>query len=133
MLDVMTAFVLVEHAGAATAVPPQGPPGYQRILIHPEPGGGLTQAAARHETPYGTVESAWSNHDGRMTLKVRIPPNTRANLRLPGAVLAAVVESGGSLAGAPGVLAVRQEPAAVVVDVGSGNYEFSYPAAVAEQ
>jgi crotonobetainyl-CoA:carnitine CoA-transferase CaiB-like acyl-CoA transferase len=32
MVDVMTAFVLVEHAGAATARPPQGPPGYQRIL-----------------------------------------------------------------------------------------------------
>jgi crotonobetainyl-CoA:carnitine CoA-transferase CaiB-like acyl-CoA transferase len=28
----MTAFVLVEHAGAATARPAQGPPGYQRIL-----------------------------------------------------------------------------------------------------
>jgi crotonobetainyl-CoA:carnitine CoA-transferase CaiB-like acyl-CoA transferase len=32
MVDVMTAFVLVEHAGAATARPPQGAPGYQRIL-----------------------------------------------------------------------------------------------------
>ena len=32
MIDVMTAFTLVEHAGAATAVPPQGPPGYSRIL-----------------------------------------------------------------------------------------------------
>jgi crotonobetainyl-CoA:carnitine CoA-transferase CaiB-like acyl-CoA transferase len=29
---VLTAFTLVEHAGAATAVPPQGPPGYPRIL-----------------------------------------------------------------------------------------------------
>jgi len=32
MVDVMTAFMLVEHAGAATARPPQGRPGYQRIL-----------------------------------------------------------------------------------------------------
>ena len=32
MVDVMTAFVLVEHAGAATARPAQGAPGYQRIL-----------------------------------------------------------------------------------------------------
>lgn len=32
MVDAMTAFVLVEHAGAATARPPQGDPGYQRIL-----------------------------------------------------------------------------------------------------
>ena len=32
MVDAMTAFMLVEHAGAATARPPQGEPGYQRIL-----------------------------------------------------------------------------------------------------
>ncbi len=32
MVEVMTAFTLVEHAGAATARPPQGPPGYLRIL-----------------------------------------------------------------------------------------------------
>ncbi len=32
MVDVMTAFTLVEHAGSATGRPPQGPPGYQRIL-----------------------------------------------------------------------------------------------------
>ena len=32
MVDVMTAFTLVEHAAAATARPPQGPPGYERIL-----------------------------------------------------------------------------------------------------
>jgi crotonobetainyl-CoA:carnitine CoA-transferase CaiB-like acyl-CoA transferase len=32
MVDVMTAFTLVEHAGAATARPAQGPPGYERIL-----------------------------------------------------------------------------------------------------
>jgi crotonobetainyl-CoA:carnitine CoA-transferase CaiB-like acyl-CoA transferase len=32
MIDVMTAFTLVEHAGAATGRPPQGPPGYSRIL-----------------------------------------------------------------------------------------------------
>jgi crotonobetainyl-CoA:carnitine CoA-transferase CaiB-like acyl-CoA transferase len=32
MIDVMTAFTLVEHAGPATTVPPLGPPGYPRIL-----------------------------------------------------------------------------------------------------
>ena len=32
MIDVMTAFTLVEHAGPATTVPPLGPPGYGRIL-----------------------------------------------------------------------------------------------------
>ena len=32
MIDVVTSFTLVEHAGAATAEPPQGAPGYARVL-----------------------------------------------------------------------------------------------------
>ena len=34
-------------------------PGYRRILVRPVPGGGLTSAAARHETPYGEAAVAW--------------------------------------------------------------------------
>lgn len=32
MVDALSAFLLVEHGAAAIAQPPQGPPGYQRIL-----------------------------------------------------------------------------------------------------
>ena len=35
-------------AGLAPAAP-----GYRRLLVRPRPGGGLTHARARHDTPYG--------------------------------------------------------------------------------
>lgn len=75
-------------------------PGYRHIEVRPRPGGGLTQASARHKTPYGIAESAWTVAQGRIELKVVVPPNARATVTLPGGD------------GAP-------------VEVGSGTYEWS--------
>ena len=66
-------------AGLAPAAP-----GYRRIAIRPSPGGGLTWARARHRTPYGLAECSWRIEDGSMTVEVEIPPNTSAEVYLPG-------------------------------------------------
>lgn len=105
-------------------------PGYKHFLLQPLPGGGLSHAAGRLDTPYGTVESSWSDEGGVRSVKLRIPPNSSASLRLPGAVLGAVREGGRVLAEAPGVSATRQEDGAVAAELGSGEYAFSYPLAV---
>ena len=34
-------------------------PGYRRFRVEPRPGGGITWARARHDSPYGRIESAW--------------------------------------------------------------------------
>ncbi len=59
-------------------------PGYKKISIQPKPGGGLTHASARQVTPYGVAECAWRIQDGRIEVKVVVPPNTTASVRLPG-------------------------------------------------
>jgi len=59
-------------------------PGYRRLELRPRPGGGITSARARHETPYGIAECAWSIADGRMELQAIVPPNTSALVTLPG-------------------------------------------------
>ena len=59
-------------------------PGYRRIEVRPQPGGGLTHAHARHKTPYGLAECAWSIEAEHITLQVVIPPNTTATVTLPG-------------------------------------------------
>jgi crotonobetainyl-CoA:carnitine CoA-transferase CaiB-like acyl-CoA transferase len=51
MSEVVTSFVLVEHAAAATAIPAQGPPGYARILTpHRRPA--ATKDGWVHVLPY---------------------------------------------------------------------------------
>lgn len=96
-------------------------PGYRHILIQPMPGGGFTSVRASHESPYGKVVSAWEIRDGRFTLTVEVPANTRATVRLPKARLDDVRESGSPVQG-------RQDGETVEVQVGSGRYRFVYPA-----
>ena len=41
-------------------------------------------ARARHVTPYGPAECAWRLADGRLVIAVTVPPNTTAEVVLPG-------------------------------------------------
>jgi alpha-L-rhamnosidase len=59
-------------------------PGYRRLDIRPQPGGGLTSARSRHHTPYGLAECAWNIEAGTITVDVIVPPNTTASVTLPG-------------------------------------------------
>jgi alpha-L-rhamnosidase len=58
-------------------------PAYRRFRVRPRPGGGLTQAEAAHESPYGRIESAWRIDGGRFELRVVVPPGTEASVVLP--------------------------------------------------
>jgi alpha-L-rhamnosidase len=68
----------------AGLAPDPAQPGYRHVLIHPRPGGGLTHAAAWHDSPYGRVTSSWSVKHDRFTLDVTIPANTTATVWVPG-------------------------------------------------
>jgi len=102
-------------------------PGYKHILIQPQPGGGFTRAQVSHQSLYGKVSSGWEIKDGEFVLSVEIPANTRATIRLPQTESSNVKESGQPLARGNGVTGFRAEENAVVVEVGSGTYRFSYP------
>ena len=77
-------------------------PGYRKLLIEPRPGGGLTSAAARHQTPYGLAACAWRIAAGTITVEIDVPANTSASVRLPG-------------------------QAGEAFEVGAGHYQWSYP------
>jgi alpha-L-rhamnosidase len=104
-------------------------PGYKHSFIRPLPGGGFTSVKAAHESMYGTVASAWTLENGRFELAVQVPPNTRGTVRLPHAPQGGVTVDGKPLAVGNGITAARQDGDAMVVDVGSGAYEFAYPMA----
>ncbi len=103
-------------------------PGYKHSIIQPHTGGGLTFARASHETLYGRLASGWELKDGRMTVAVEIPANTTATVRLPQARLAEVMEGGQPVSKAAGVQHQAQEGNFAVLEVGAGQYSFSYPA-----
>jgi alpha-L-rhamnosidase len=59
-------------------------PGYKTIRIAPKPGGGLAWAKASYQCKYGTIRSEWHTKGKTTTYKITIPPNTRADIDLPG-------------------------------------------------
>ncbi len=100
-------------------------PGYEHSIIAPDVGGGLDSARTAIVTQYGTLGSAWRLANGQFTLDVTVPPNTWSSVTLRHTTPDRVRESGRELADDPGVRAVRQVGADVVVDVGSGEYRFA--------
>ena len=102
-------------------------PGYKHIVIHPQPGGGLTHAKASLQSVHGLIESGWRLEDGgRFVLEVTVPPNTTATVTIPAADPAAVREGERGLGEFDGLVeAPRTERGVVTVGVGSGKYRFT--------
>jgi alpha-L-rhamnosidase len=100
-------------------------PGYKRILIQPQPGGGLTYANASLDSMYGRIESRWTLGDDDFQLAVTIPANTEGVVRLPAQSVDDITEQGQVLDQVEGIRDVSQKDEAVVITVGSGHYHFS--------
>ena len=99
-------------------------PGYKHVLIQPQPGGGLTYARAALQSPYGEIISAWQLTESDFCLQVTVPPNTTATVRIPAAKLTQVSESGQALRKASGVTSAKVKDNAVMLEIGSGQYDF---------
>lgn len=93
-------------------------PGFKRILMRPQPGGGLTYAQAEYKSLYGKAAIKWAIEGDNMVVDIEVPHNTTAHVVLPAAV-PEVIEGddvtftaccGGSEA-----------------ELGSGVYRFVYP------
>lgn len=103
-------------------------PGYKSIRISPNPGGGLTHARATRKTLYGTIRSAWKIEDGQFHLETTIPANTTATIVLPFARSEMIRSDNALLADALPNAIVEEKDETVSIEVGSGNYSFSYSA-----
>jgi alpha-L-rhamnosidase len=67
-----------------------GSAGWERIIIEPRPGAGLTSASTSHRGPQGPIEVRWIIDDGVLTLTATVPSGTTADVRLPGEAAAVV-------------------------------------------
>jgi alpha-L-rhamnosidase len=59
-------------------------PGYRSVLIAPRPGGGLTWAATKLETPGGLVDVHWRQTEEDLTVEAALPAGVSGVIRLPG-------------------------------------------------
>lgn len=102
-------------------------PGFAKIQINPQPGGGLTSAQGYYNSVQGPISNAWTYTGNTFNLSVTIPPNATAQIYVPTTNAGAITESGVSAAGSPGVTFLGVSNNAAVYAVGSGNYSFSSP------
>ena len=70
---------LYEHVAGIRAAAP----GYERVLIAPEPGD-LEWARATYRSVRGPITSGWRRDGGGFRLEVELPPNVTGTVVLPG-------------------------------------------------
>jgi len=100
-------------------------PGYKHLLLAPHPGGELTKASAELKSMYGLIKSSWKLEQAQFTYEVTVPANTTATVTLPHADLAKVICNLLPLSGCK-ICKSEQNGDATIVQLGSGNYQFTY-------
>ncbi|MGZ9224662.1 MAG: family 78 glycoside hydrolase catalytic domain, partial [Anaerolineales bacterium] len=100
-------------------------PGYRHIIMHPQPGGGLTYAKAGLYSMYGFIRSEWTLENNNFDWRITIPANTTATVYVPAKDVAHVTENGQPVENADKVTFLRMENGSAVFSVDSGAYTFS--------
>lgn len=108
---------------AGISVDPQEP-GFQHILIRPNPNPRLTYAQAEFDSPLGKIVSHWQQHEDAFILQVTIPANSSALVYVPREKGQAIFEGGIAATAAEGVSFVRDEEHSTIFEVVSGSYTF---------
>ena len=107
---------------AGIGIDPENP-GYKNILIHPRPGGGLTQAEAYHESMYGRISARWKIVNGEFILDITIPPNTTASVYFPGNAPETTINGTPLLQYKEAILSAADKS---IITIGSGTYQIKY-------
>ncbi len=100
--------------------------GFDRPVIRPRIGGGLTSACGKHRSMHGEIACEWAINNGTLTIDVTIPVNTTARVMLPVDSDKVGLESGKRLEDAEGVAALRKN-GELTLRVESGSYRFTMP------
>ena len=98
--------------------------GFKKIVMAPYFPDGLDWVNASYESLYGPIESNWKKGENGLSWKVVIPANTTASIRIPAASADKVTESGKPLLQNPAVKSVNAADGFVVVEAGSGTFDF---------
>lgn len=93
-------------------------PGFEKIIIKPQPAGDLTWAKGSYESVRGKIESDWRIEKGMFNIRVNIPANTQAEIWIKNKQ-GGLLRSGNQL-----VTPLRFSQGYAIVNVTSGEFEF---------
>ncbi|MEU4261761.1 alpha-L-rhamnosidase [Streptomyces argenteolus] len=94
-----------------------GSPGFRKVVVRPRPGGGVTQAEGRFDSRYGPVTTRWKKDTEGFALRVVLPPNTTAEVWVPGG------DGRSAVAGSARFL--QTDEGCAVFTAGSGTHRFT--------
>ncbi len=99
-------------------------PGYAAIQIRPQPGGHLTWAKTRYDSPRGPIETSWKLEGTSFSLDVAIPPSTTARVHLPTRAADSIREGGRPLVEGGAVRLLESSPEEAILELQPGRYSF---------
>ncbi len=102
-------------------------PGYKKIIFEPHPTKELSFAKASLKSLYGFIASKWSMENETFNFEVVLPANTIGLIKLPNAKWEELKESGNAIKKGNGIVSYKQEDETLLIEIGSGAYEFNYP------
>ena len=112
------------YQGLAGLRPDSDVPGFKRYSIKPLLKNDVSFVKATYQSPYGPIEIDWKKHDGAFFMRTEVPVNTTAIVYLPAMDPAVVKEGGRALTYVPGIISTRVSSGEVVLELGSGSYDF---------
>jgi alpha-L-rhamnosidase len=105
----------------------------RRLVLRPTPGGRLTWATARYDSPRGAAACGWRLTDDEIHVDVRVPVGSTAVLHLPTDDPDRAREGDTAAARSAGVTVAAREGTRLVLELAAGRYHFTAkpPAALA--
>lgn len=103
-----------------------GAPGFQNLIIAPQPDERIAEVKASYDCAYGTVMAESVIKDGKWTYKITLPANTSAEIRLPVSDVKVNGKERNQLkTDADGITYRKKENGVLIFKAVSGTFEFT--------
>jgi len=100
-------------------------PGFEKFSIKPFIFNDLSFAKGELNTIKGVIKSSWEKQGKMLTMNITIPANTTARVYIPAKTVKAVTENGKNISETKSISFLDEKDGYVIINVGSGNYEFN--------
>lgn len=105
-------------------------PGFKHFFLKPHFPARLPFATLKTATPYGQMESSWTQESGTITWTVKIPANSSATATFPVKNIEQLKESGKSITASIGCKVIGETKKGWECVLSSGLYVFKFPAPI---